>query len=243
MARSGKPEFVFREFILKTDPEVFPVTTDSILLGSWARVNGVLSAVDLGCGSGLLGLMIAQRLSGDFAIYGFDIDSTSVSLAQRNFDDSPWAQKLQGMLWDLSLPEVLRVPLEHNSQDLIICNPPYFRRNVLPANAHRRRTRHQLTFTFDHLAQWTRILLNDRGRLAVVLPPSGEPRLSKAMSSCGFVLQRRCPVSHASGMTELCCLVEYARPPAVCEFSHLTLFDDAGSKTSEFDMLTQKFYP
>ncbi|MBP8725542.1 MAG: methyltransferase [Saprospiraceae bacterium] len=243
MAKSGNPEFVFQEFTLLTDAAVFPVTTDSILIGSWARLDGVERAVDFGCGSGLLALMLAQRLTSGFEVYAFDSDPTSVSLAQMNFERSPWAKDLHCMQWDLGFPMDQGVPLEYNSQDLIICNPPYFSRNVLPASGHRRRSRHQLTFTLENLALRACDLLNSHGRLSVVLPPSGESQLSKAMSRYGFVLQRRCPVIHAPGMPELCCLAEYVRPPADCEFSHLTLFDLEGNKTPEFALLTQEFYP
>lgn len=144
--------------------------TDSVLLGAWAPIlPNDTSILDVGTGTGVVALMLAQRCANNSSVWNdvqidaIDIDSPSVDEARHNFEISPWPEHLK----------VYQIPLQEYSckkYDLIVSNPPYFV-NSLKAPSHRRSfTRHSDTLPHVDLIDGAFRLLKDGGRLVVILP-------------------------------------------------------------------------
>jgi len=122
--------FQCRQFYIKDDQCAMKVSTDSLLFGSYVPVVGVKRALDMGTGSGLLALMLAQRAP-QAHIEAFDADAAAIAQAQENVLSSPWPERIQleqrcVSAWQAKQP-----------YDLIVCNPPYFANHLASAKGAR----------------------------------------------------------------------------------------------------------
>ena len=167
----GSPNFRFKQFTVWHDRCAMKVGTDGVLLGAWCplpvQACGEISVLDVGTGSGLIALMIAQRLhqrAYPFRIVGIDIDEGAVEQSQINFLQSPWAKHLSSQacrFQDLPGKEAF---------DMIVSNPPYFQDSLKNPNAQRATARHTDTLHFAELIAHAVRLLKKNGILALVLP-------------------------------------------------------------------------
>lgn len=142
------------------------VTTDSVLFGSWVPTGGVSTILDIGAGSGLLSLMLAQRSSAQ--ITAIEPDSGSFDDLSFNVSHSPWKGRINVL--QTSLDQF--VQKQQGRFDLIICNPPFFDDGVLPAPGPVREARHTTTLNHNDLVKTVPGLLGDQGRFCVMIPES-----------------------------------------------------------------------
>ena len=167
----SSPNFRFKQFIVWHDRCAMKVGTDGVLLGAWCPLPSqgctYVRVLDVGTGSGLIALMIAQRLQQQaqaFNILGIDIDNEAVEQSRINFAQSPWAASLTsqaGRFQDLQSEQAF---------DLIVSNPPYFQDSLKNPNAQRATARHTDTLSFAELITHAVRLLKKDGTLALVLP-------------------------------------------------------------------------
>ena len=127
----SNPYFQFKQFTVWHDRCAMKVGTDGVLLGAWCHVDGARKALDVGTGSGLIALMIAQR-NPELQVLGIDIDVDSVIQAQENSLRSPFAQQLNIQLLNLKVLEVL-----HN-YDLVVSNPPFYTEDTVSPQEERK---------------------------------------------------------------------------------------------------------
>ena len=181
----SSPFFRFKQFTVWHDRCAMKVGTDGVLLGAWCPLpnsaasnspQGVLypRILDIGTGSGLIALMIAQRLHlrGDmFSVLGIDIDRDAVEQSRINFQQSPWADSLTSQACRLQ-----DMPAEQ-SFDLIVSNPPYFQDSLKNPNAQRATARHTDTLSYAELIAHSARLLQEDGILALVLPIEAEQEI------------------------------------------------------------------
>lgn len=183
----SSPSFRFKQFTVWHDRCAMKVGTDGVLLGAWcplpishseapSNTQGVLypRILDIGTGSGLIALMIAQRLHsrGDIpTILGIDIDCDAVEQSQINFQQSPWANSLTSQKCQLQ-----DMPTEQEF-DLIVSNPPYFQDSLKNPNAQRATARHTDTLSYAELIAHSARLLYKDGILALVLPIEAEQEI------------------------------------------------------------------
>ena len=173
--------FKFKQFTVWHDRCAMKVGTDGVLLGAWCPVcsQAKIKVLDVGTGSGLIALMLAQRLQGA-QITAIDIDAGAVEQAKYNFSVSPWADRLncqQISLQDLEGEGVY---------DLIVSNPPYFQDSLKNPDNQRAMARHTDTLSYNELlANGARLLTND-GILALVLPIEAESKIIVLAKSYGL---------------------------------------------------------
>lgn len=167
----GSPNFRFKKFTIWHDRCAMKVGTDGVLLGAWCpltyQAGTYVRVLDVGTGSGLIALMIAQRLHQQehpFKISGIDIDNEAVEQSQINFQQSPWSENLISQVYRFQdMPE-------QQTFDLIVSNPPYFQDSLKNPNTQRATARHTDTLSFAELIQHAARLLKKDGTLALVLP-------------------------------------------------------------------------
>lgn len=160
--------FRFKEFSIAQDRTAMKVGTDGVLLGAWADVENADSILDIGAGTGLIALMLAQR-SGAGLIDAIEIESKAYEQTVENFENSPWGDRL--FCYHGSVQELSRDFDE--KYDLIISNPPYF--NPSKNNsAEREIARQHVHLTFEELLNCTALLLSENGSCAFVIPFSEE---------------------------------------------------------------------
>ncbi len=140
------------------------VGTDAVLLGCLADVSGN-SILEIGCGCGVISLMLAQRFP-TAKITAIDIHKPSVDEALRNFKNSIWSNRL--FAENKSLQEFSKTCL--SKFDTIISNPPFFSKSLQSPNTDRTNARHTTTLTYDDLLLCSEKLLTPQGRLFVIIP-------------------------------------------------------------------------
>ena len=171
----GSPFFRFKQFTVWHDRCAMKVGTDGVLLGAWCPLPSSLSAsspyrlLDIGTGSGLIALMLAQRLNNS-EIDAIDIDQSAVEQATYNFAQSPFATCIKPHHTTLQ-------HWEAQPYDLIVSNPPYFQASLKNPNAQRATARHTDTLSYSELIAHAARLLKNTGTLALVLPIEAEEEL------------------------------------------------------------------
>jgi tRNA1Val (adenine37-N6)-methyltransferase len=166
------------------------VNTDALCLGAWAKIPAAGKTLDIGSGTGLISLMLAQR-SQQTMIIGIEPHEESFKCTTQNFMLSHWHDRLFSFNMDLA---TLTRNSKPDSFDTIVSNPPYFRDSLLPKDFDRSSAKHMQTLTEEDLAKGVAYLLSPGGYLNVIYPPD---KMENFISICsGFNLHpiRRCSI-------------------------------------------------
>ena len=226
--------FRFKQFAVEQDDVAMKVGTDGVLLGAWAACDGAKRILDIGTGTGVIALMLAQRNS-EAKIHAVEIDETATQRARSNFDMSPWAERLD--------VECCAVQAFNPAEkfDLIISNPPYFVDSLLPPDAKRSTARHTHDLSFEELDKAVCRLLADEGRFALILPTA---EFEKYLTITQLHLVRRCDVYPKTDADIKRVMAEFAKHEAA-DAKHETITieqDKRGDYTDEYRTLTKDFY-
>jgi tRNA1Val (adenine37-N6)-methyltransferase len=157
--------FHFKQFSLCDSQCAMKIGTDGVLLGSVAACYPGNKVLDIGTGSGLIALMIAQK-NNSAEITAIEIDQKAALQAMENFKNSPWPDRI----------EVINIPLQHYCKesparyDLIVCNPPFFHASLKPGCNKREIARHSTELPPEELITNARSLLSPQGILLLIIP-------------------------------------------------------------------------
>ena len=247
--------FQFKQFFVKHDRCAMKVGTDGVLLGCWCptaksqrpTANGQSPHIlDIGTGSGLIALMLAQRCP-EAQITAIDIDAEAVAQARENFAASTWADRLH-----VAQSSLQEWPMGNGKcgndkwYDLIVSNPPYFTDSLKNPDAARCAARHNDTLPFRMLiAQSARLLAPD-GILALIVPTEAESEIQSLAREQGLHCTHRCYVYPKPGRTAKRVMLAWKHAVASAIYGgsteHLTLEDDHGARSDEYNQLTKDFY-
>lgn len=158
--------FKFKKFSINQDRCAMKIGTDGVLLGAWASIEQKPNSIlDIGAGTGILSLMLAQRTLAE-NIEALEIDEDAYEQCVENFEASPWADRL--FCYHAGLDEFLEEIEE--PYDLIISNPPFYSETVSSGNSSRDTARQSQSLPFDELLEAVSKLLSADGIFAVVIP-------------------------------------------------------------------------
>lgn len=164
--------FSFKKFTVQQDQCAMKVGTDSVLLGAWCPVdNNPFSILDIGAGTGILSLMLAQRSNAE-QIDAIEIDENAYEQCVENFENSPWSDRL--FCFHAGLDEFVAEPEEE--YDIIISNPPFYSEDFKTDNSQRDLARFQDALPFEELVEAANLLLSENGIFAVIIPFKEEER-------------------------------------------------------------------
>lgn len=234
------PYFRFQQFTVFHDRCAMKVGTDGVLLGAWVQVHRVQRILDIGTGTGLIALMLAQRC--EAIIDGLDIDEHACIQARENVARSPWSQRIR----------IVHTSMQHwqeqppGSYDLIVSNPPYFSMSLPAQTTTRTWARHNDSLPPRELLSAARCHLSTQGRLAVIYPTSQATAFLQMASSCGFFCRRILQVKPKADKPTHRILLELSTQPHhdhPCEHNELVI-EQAGrhTYTPEYAALTRDFY-
>ena len=233
----ANPYFQFKRFTVWHDKCAMKVGTDGALLGAWAQADSLKHVLDIGTGTGLIALMLAQR--GADRIDAIDIDMDACLQARDNIARSPFADRIQVHHAALDSFE----PAEGMAYDLIVSNPPYFADSLRCPDDKRRMARHTDTLTLPDLLHVSRGWLAPQGRIALVLPFDQRDRLVNAAREEGLYPARETHVSSVAGAKPKRLLMELSADPAGdVPASHLVIEMERGRYSAEFTRLMRDFY-
>lgn len=173
--------FHFKRFDVSNERAAMKLGTDSVLLGALAGIpDRVERVLDVGTGTGVVALMLAQRLSikrveESFFIDAIDIDGPSIEEASENFSHSPWASCLRA--------EHCALSHWNGKYDLIVSNPPFFDDSLLNPDSRKSLTRHSISLSYKELCAYASRCLTDNGVLSMILPSDVEKQLMRTAIS------------------------------------------------------------
>lgn len=212
------------------------IGTDGVLLGAWADIEGDSRILDVGTGTGLIALMLAQR-NASAEIVGVDISHEAIEEARNNFLNSPWAKRL-------SVTEGDVCSFESNEKfDHIVSNPPYFVDSLHSPDSLRTMARHTSSLKFEDLVTSAVRLLRPGGRLSVILPT--ECTMQFRFAAFGRLwLCRQLNVVTKAGDSPRRTLMEFclSDKPLMPSVATLTMRHRDSSYTEEYRQLTEDFY-
>lgn len=156
--------FKFKQFTIIQDKAAMKVGTDGVLLGAWVNCIDIKKALDIGTGTGLIALMIAQRSNAD--IDAIDIEENACTEAKTNIAASSWSNRIN--IFHNSIQEFSK--LINKKYDLIVSNPPFFDNSLKAGYNERSTARHTDTLSTSELFNSVKKMLNHNGRFAVVIP-------------------------------------------------------------------------
>jgi tRNA1Val (adenine37-N6)-methyltransferase len=229
--------FRFKQFTVEDDRSTMPVGTDSMLLGAWADPGDASAILDIGCGCGVLSLMMAQKSNA--LVDAIDIDEKSVIQAGENFRASPWKNRLKAY----SVPLQLFPSIIGKQYDFIITNPPFFAGSLKSPSETRNRARHDTDITLVRLLCEIKKLLKPSGRFTLILPEQTLSEFTRLADLHGFFPGKSLFVYPKPGKNCLRVLAEFT---TLKRFSspaeNLVITDLKGGFTKEYLFLTKDFH-
>lgn len=160
--------FQFKQFTIHQENAAMKVGTDGVLLGAWADTNHIHSVLDIGTGTGLIALMMAQR--SEAIITAIEIEENAFKDASLNIQNSPWSVSLK--IVHSSFQEYLKN--NFHLFDCVVCNPPYFTDSIKSKTESRILARHNDELPFEALVEGVSRILNKDGHFNVILPATAE---------------------------------------------------------------------
>lgn len=230
--------FQFKQFAIQQEKVAMKLGTDAMLLGSWADIENVSNALDIGSGTGILALMIAQRNS-IAMIDGIDINKEAVEQAKENVLASPWKNRIHILHSDLA-----NFYNDCNKKyDLIICNPPYFSNGFHVVNSGRNIARVAKNLNSELLFKATQNLLNETGKLAVIIPFENTEKFLESAMQHKLFCSRKTIVYSKADKPPIRILLEIKKQQSIVQENILIIEGENPNTYSDtFKTLTEEFY-
>lgn len=197
--------FQFKQFSISDDNCAMKVGADAVLLGAWCNVAGATQILDIGTGSGVIALMLAQRTKA--VIHAIEIDPPAATQASLNASYSPWTCRLH--IINTSLQNFLTSSIQR--YDLIVCNPPFFNNSLLSPAAGRNQSRHSGEMPHNLLAMASSQLTTHDGRCCVILPVPESVLFESLMKVNGFNPNRKTLVYPKPGKVANRVMIQFER--------------------------------
>lgn len=228
--------FFFKKFSVKQDLCAMKVGTDGVLLGAWTPCQSITNALDIGTGTGLIALMIAQRSNAQ--IDAIEIDFQSFKQAESNFKNSKWNNRLRSI--HESLQEYSRTG---NKFDLIITNPPYFLNAYSSSNKARNIARFSdETLNFDELIECSISMMHAESRLSLILPKRESELFIEKCRVNGLFCQKSVNVYTKPNKSIKRVLMEFGFSNNLSKVSDLYIRNEYNEYSSDYIDLVKEFY-
>ncbi len=226
--------FQFKQFTVWHNLCAMKVGTDGVLLGSWASCSNIENILDIGTGSGLIALMLAQRSNA--LIDAIDIDENAYQQASINISNSPFPQRISVFHAEIQSYK------QDKQYDLIVCNPPFFSQSLKSPDKQRNYARHDNIMPFEVLFKKSASLLKKNGKLALIIPTDRYDELNQMAIRINLHLYRICYVKTRPAKTSKRLLLEYGLNEQETNKEELVIELDRHVYSSDYISLTQDFY-
>jgi tRNA1Val (adenine37-N6)-methyltransferase len=228
--------FHFRQFTINQDRCAMKVSTDAVLIGSWVQPNDAKRILDIGTGTGVIALMLAQKSQAQ--IDAIDIDKHACCQAEENFSLSSWNHRLK--VKHQCFQEFSKQ--QSDKYDLIVTNPPYFHHASKPQEESRFNARHSEALTFDELIDGVLNLLNNDGRFCAILPyREGLEFMDKAQKR-GLFCHHLLRIKTKADRSEKRLIMEFGFAFTMLNQSEIVIQHDDGTMSNDYTELTKEYY-
>lgn len=228
-------EFIFQQFSLNHSKSSMKIGTDAILLGALSEVRGAEKILEIGSGSGIISLMLAQRSLAN--ITAIDIHRPSVVQSKENFEQSPWNHRLRVVHSSLQEfdPE--------SAFDHIVSNPPFFSNSLKSALENRNLARHNDTLSPDELAWHVKRLLTEKGCFSCILPYDQKSGYCRAFNAVSLYPQKIINIHPKPSRDINRVILQFSKQEITPRTTSFTLRDSDNNYSAEYRILTKDFHP
>lgn len=245
---SSVEPFHFRQFSVAQDRCAMKVGTDGVLLGALASLPGFpstpgytdASILDIGTGTGLIALMMAQRLKDagfcSFSIDAVEIDHDAATQAAENFTASPWSGNIR--LHECPLNEFRA----QHTYDVIVCNPPFYNATLKPEDKARAVARHKDSLPLSQIMKFATSTLSTSGRLALIYPTDYDQEVMTEAAKVGLSAIRIVSILTKEGKPCKRRMTEFSANGGTPEVTMLPLRNYDSNYSDEYRKLTNDFY-
>ena len=228
--------FRFKQFSIEDNRCAHKVGTDGTLLGAWVNLDTAKNILDIGTGSGLIALMLAQRSTSSAHIDALEMVASDCSQASENVKHSPWPRKI-------SIHHVRVQDFESAKKfDCIVSNPPFFNNSFKPPVQSRITPRHTDTLPFDELIEHSKRLLTKDGRLHVILPHTEGSQFIETAKSKSLHLTRQWSFRTRQDKPIERWLLSFTQETSSVETGEILLYEKDDDWSDSYRILTQDFY-
>ncbi len=224
--------FRFQQFSIQQSKNVFRVGTDGVLLGALCSLSSPKNILEVGTGSGLISLMLAQRES-SAEILAIDINSEAIELAGINFKNSPFSDRLKTKFQDFKDFE------SDEKFDLIVCNPPFFEENN---SAKDILARQQVELNFENLIEKSSQFLSSESVFSVIIPSFSADEFVNLALRCQLNLVRKINVFGIEGGSLKRNILEFSLASKDVEILDFTIEKSPRNYSEQYLQLTKDFH-
>lgn len=230
-------KFQFKQFEIEDKNSAMKVGTDAVLLGSWVDIDSGNTILDIGTGSGIIAMMLAQRSKAK--ITAIDIHEPSILDTTENFNGCPWNKKLSAK--HISLQKFTNTSID--KYDLIVSNPPFFSNSLLSPSKDKSLAKHNQSLSQFELLNSVLKLLKENGKLSVILPASEISGFTIQATKLGFYTKKQLRVLPKTNKPFNRVITTFSlQSHGSCKIEELTIRDQNNNYTSEYKNLTKDFY-
>lgn len=229
--------FAFKQFVIHQDKCAMKVGTDAVLLGAWIDASTAINILDIGTGTGVIAIMLAQKSTAQ--IDAIDIDKNAYQQALENVNTCPWKNRIK----------VLHILLQEYANtvqkkyDFIVSNPPYFIDSTKTPEESRTLARHTDMLEFDELLEGVLQLLTDEGKFYVILPSKEGEFFRDIAEQRELYLTKLARIKARKDKPEKRYLMKFERHPKSFSESSLVIEHEGHhSYTDEYKELTKDYY-
>jgi len=230
--------FKFKQFTVEQDQCAMQVGTDGVLLGAWVSLEEKPDSIlDLGTGTGVIALQLAQRSFAE-TIDAVEIDENAYEQCFSNFENSDWGDRL--FCYHASAQEFVAEIDE--KYDLIITNPPFYTEDYISENKSRNLARFQDSFPLEHIVACGFHLLSKNGTLALILPKKEEQHFIELAKEAGLFPKRICRVRGNAFSEVKRSLMEFSFSEKETLYENLTIEMARHEYTEDYKNIVRDFY-
>ena len=232
--------FQFKEFTIHQDKAAMKIGTDGVLLGAWCKADFPDTILDIGAGTGVVALMLAQRFDA-LTIDAVEVDESAYEQTVDNFEQSVWGDRLYGYhaTFQNFADEIAE---EEETYDLIVSNPPFYTDDFETQNEARNKARFASSLSFEALLSGVVKILSPEGKFAVIIPFKETAHFVKLAVEKKLFLNRMCKVKGNSTSEIKRSLLEFSFKASEIDEEILIIEKERHQYTNEYINLTKDFY-
>ncbi len=229
--------FRFKQFTIHQDRCAMKVTSLACIQGAWLPENlNPQHVLDIGAGTGLLTLMAAQKYHAGFD--AVEVDALAYVQMNENFRQSPWSDRI--MAFNMDIRDFAKE--SSIKYDLIVCNPPFYRRHLESPNKRINMARHQSTLDIKTLILLVSGMLSDRGLFSVLLPTRESIEMLRIAAKQSLWPQEQLNIAHQVGNRTVATVTLMSKAGKIGSSRHLFIKDETGNFTNDYIRMLRPYY-